>query len=123
MKSKQTGLTMITWLIIIALVGIQAIMALRIIPVYLNYGTVKNIMEDLAEDPDARGKTPREVKSLILNRLQINNLYELKKQKNAFKFKPQTDGMIVDLHYEARGPIYGNLEFIATFDHQVVIPK
>lgn len=123
MKSKQTGLTMITWLIIIALVGIQAIMALRIIPVYMNYGTVKSIMDEMAEDPDMRGKTPGEVKALISSRLQVNNLYDIRDQKNAFKFKPQTDGMIVDLHYEARGPIYGNLEFIATFDHQITIPK
>ncbi len=114
---------MITWLIIIALVGIQAVMALRIIPVYMNYGTVKGFMDEMAEDPDMRGKTPGELKAVISSRLKVNNLYDIHDKKDAFKFKPQTDGMIVDLHYEARGPIYGNLEFIATFNHQITIPK
>lgn len=123
MKKRQSGLTMISWVIIIALVGIQAVMALRIIPVYMNYGTVKSIMDGLRDDDDVTGKTAGEVKSLIQRRLQSNNLYDLIDNKQAFQFQQLSDGLQVNLYYEDRGPIYGNLEFIATFEHQVIIPK
>lgn len=90
----------------------------------MNFGTVKTIMNELAADPEARGKTPGTVKSLIQRRLQVNNIYDLQGGgKDVFQFKKLSDGLQIDLHYEQRGPIYGNLEFIATFDHQVTIPK
>ena len=123
MRRKQSGLTAITWIIILGLVGTQAILALRIIPVYMNFNTVKSVMDRLTTDAEAYGKTPGEVRTLINRRLQINSMYELQKNKQAFKFKKLTDGLQIDLHYEERGPIYGNLEFVATFNHQVIIPK
>jgi len=123
MRHKQKGLTAITWIILLGLIGIQVVLALRIFPVYLNYGTVESIMDEMANDVEVRGKTPGVIKSLIYRRLQINNIYALQKDPNAFKFKVLSDGTQVNLHYEERGPIYGNLEFVATFDHQIFIPK
>ena len=123
MIKKQRGLTAISWMIIIALVAIQGVMALRIIPVYLDYGTVKSIMNGLVDDPDVRGKTPGYIRSLLTKRLQLNSIYDLVKTPEAFKFQQLSDGMLLSVNYESRGPIYGNLEFIATFDYEVKIPK
>jgi hypothetical protein len=80
-------------------------------------------MDGLKNDTEIRGKTPGEIRSFIQRRLQVNNIYELQKDPRAFTFKKLTDGVQIDLHYEERGPIYGNLEFVATFDYQVVVPK
>ena len=121
MIKKQRGLTAISWTIIIALVAIQGVMALRIIPVYLDFSTVKSIMKTVAEDNEARGKTPGQVRGMIFRRIQLNNIYGL--DDKSFKFQQLSDAMQVSVHYESRGPIYGNLEFIATFDHEVKIPK
>ncbi len=123
MIKKQRGLTAISWMIIIALVAIQGVMALRIIPVYMDYSTVKSIMNGLAEDPEVRGKTPGYIRSVLQKRLQINSIYDLVNSKDAFQFQQLSDGMLISVYYESRGPIYGNLEFIATFEHEVTIPK
>ena len=123
MKHKQQGMTAIAWVIVLALVAIQAVMALRIIPVYMNYGTVKSILDDMAADSELRGESPTIIKSLVQRKLQVNNVMELQRDKNAFKYKKLSDGLQISLNYEARGPIYGNLEFIATFSHEVLIPK
>ena len=123
MRHKQRGLTAITWIILLGLIGTQSVMALRIIPVYMNDNTVQKILEEMKADPEARGKTPGGLKALIQRRLQVNNMYDLLDNKEAFKFKKLSDGVQINLHYEQRGPIYGNLEFIATFEHEVVIPR
>jgi len=122
MRHKQKGLTAITWIILLGLIGIQLVLALRIFPVYLNYNTVQSIMDELETNPEVRGETPKEIRSLIYRRLQVNNITALQNTRNAFKFKKLSDGLQVSVHYEEKGPIYGNLEFVATFDHQVVIP-
>ncbi|HEY9050568.1 MAG TPA: DUF4845 domain-containing protein [Gammaproteobacteria bacterium] len=121
MIKKQRGLTAISWMIIIALVAIQGVMALRIIPVYMDFNAVKSVMKSVAEDSESRGKTPGFLRGAIFRRLQINNIYSLDDQ--SLSFQQLSDGMQVTVNYEARGPIYGNLEFIATFEHEIIIPK
>jgi len=118
---KQSGLTMISWIVIIGLVAIQAVMALRIVPVYLNYNSVRTVMDELPQDPVVKGISVKKLNELFRKRLKINNLYALAKDKEAFKFKKAQGGYTLVAHYEEKGPIMGNLEFVATFDHEVVI--
>ena len=80
-------------------------------------------MDDLTTDVEVRGMTPKEIRARIYKRLQLNNINDLSNERDAFKFKKLTDGIELDMHYEVRGPIYGNLEFVATFEHQVMIPN
>jgi len=118
---KQSGLTMISWVFIIGLVAIQAVMALRIVPVYLNYNSVRTVMNELPLDAEVKGISVKKLDELFRKRLKINNLYELARDKEAFKFRKAAGGYELVAHYEEKGPIMGNLEFVATFDHKVVI--
>lgn len=112
---------MISWMLILGLVAIQAIMGLRIIPVYLNHSSVVSVMDELPQTPEVKGMTGKKVMDLFRKRLKINNLYDLAKDKNAFHMKKIQGGYTLTASYEARGPIVGNLEFVATFNHQVDI--
>jgi len=118
---KQSGLTMISWIVILGLVAIQGVMALRIVPVYLNYNSVRSVMDELPQDSAVKGISVKRLNELFRKRLKINNLYELARDKEAFKFKKAQGGYTLVAHYEEKGPIMGNLEFVATFDHEVVI--
>lgn len=123
MQKRQRGLTMISWVIIIALVAIQGVAAMRIIPVYIDDSSVKKILEELRDDSSARGETPGRLAALIDKRLAINGIYDIQKDKDAFVYQKTATGMNIILHYEVRRPIYGNLEFVAVFDHEVEIPN
>lgn len=118
---KQSGLTMISWIVIIGLVAVQGIMALRIVPVYLNYNSVRSVMDKLPQDSEVKGISVKKLDELLRKRLKINNLYDLARNKEAFKFKKMQGGYVLVAHYEDKGPIMGNLEFVATFDHKVEI--
>ncbi|VAW64447.1 hypothetical protein MNBD_GAMMA11-1222 [hydrothermal vent metagenome] len=121
MNKKQSGLTMISWMVVIGFLAVQIIMGLRIVPVYINYHAVKSVMDSLPIDPDIKGKSAKNIKKVLSKRLKIENLYDLARDKEAFKFKKIKGGYNLTAHYESRGPIMGNLEFVATFDHQVDI--
>ena len=118
---KQLGLTMISWMAIIALVAVQGIMGLRIAPVYLNYNSVRSVMNDLPEDAEVKGMSVKMLDDLFRKRLKINNLYDLARDKEAFKFSKIQGGYTLTAHYIEKGPIMGNLEFMATFDYKVDI--
>ena len=119
MLKKQRGLTMISWMVVLGFVGVQAVMALRVIPVYMSFNSVKHIMDDLVTNPEVRGSSVKGVRKYLTKRLGIDGLYTLASNKEAFKFVKTKTGLTLVLHYEERGPIFGNLEFVATFDHEV----
>jgi len=121
---KQAGLTMISWMVVFALVSVQGVMALRIFPIYLNYNSVQNVMNELQGHPRVKGITRKKLDQLIRKGLKINNLYDLSKNKDAFSYKKIKGGYNVVVNYEDRGPILGNLEFAAKFSYEVdVITK
>lgn len=122
MLKKQHGLTMVSWMLILGFIGIQAVMALRIIPVYINFNSVKHVMDGMPNDPKVSKMSPRGMRKYLSKRLKIENLYDLSRDKKAFKFEKKKSGLTLILHYEDRGPILSNLEFVATFDHKVVFP-
>ena len=122
MLKKQRGLTMISWMVVIGFIGVQAILAMRIIPVYINFNSVKHVLDSLPSDPQANGLSTTKLRKYISKRLRIENMYELSRNKEAFKFVKKKTGLTLVLHYEERGPIWGNLQFVATFDHEVTLP-
>ena len=123
MIKNQKGLTAITWVVLIGFLSVQGIMALRIIPVYMNYGTLQKLMDALQNDPNIKGKSPKVIRKMLGKRLNINGLYALEKNKSAFKFVKSKKGLKLNVKYEDRGPIFGNLEFVASFEYDVFLPK
>ena len=123
MLKKQKGLTAISWIILIGIIGVQGMLALRIIPIYLNDRSIKSVMTNLSNDPEMKGQSAQSLRALIDRRLNLNEIRDFENDKQAFKFKKTDKGLNIKLHYEKRGPIFGNLEFVASFDHDVTIPN
>ena len=117
---KQKGLTLISWLAIIAVVLFNAIIAMNVVPVYLNDHSVKSLMEGLEADSSVRGKTPKKIKENITKRLRVNNVYSVTKEHITIK-KSKND-YVITIEYEPRGKLVGNLDYIVTFKHEARIP-
>ena len=117
---KQKGLTFISWLIILGIVLFNGILALNIVPVYINDHSVKTLMRNLEMDSTVRGKTAKDLKRTITKRLRINNVYSVTKEHISVK-KAKT-GYLIRIEYEPRGKLIGNLDYIVTFKHEATIP-
>ena len=118
---KQKGLTLISWLAIIAVVLFNAIIAMNIVPVYLNDHSVKTLMESLESDSSVRGATPKKIKQVITKKLRVNNVYSVTKEHITIK-KTKKNDYLVTVEYEPRGKLVGSLDYIATFKHEARIP-
>ena len=113
---KQKGLTLISWLAIIAVVLFNAIIAMNVVPVFLNDHSVKSLMENLESDSSLRGATPKKIKDNITKRLRVNNVYSVTKEHITIK-KDKTYYLIT-IEYEPRGKLVGSLDYIISFKHQ-----
>ena len=123
MIKNQKGLTAISWMFIIGFIATLMIVAIRIFPAYMTFNSVKKIMNGLVADREIVGKGPKHIKKIITRRLSVNSIYTFKDKPKAFNIKRIDGGMEINVHYEERGPIFGNLDYVATFDHTVKVPN
>ncbi len=121
LPGRQTGLTLISWIIVIAFLGFQGILAMNVIPVYINDASVRSIVENLKSDAELRGANSRKIREVIMKRLKINNLYNIKKDN--ITIKKGRNGYSVNITYEPRGTLVGNLDYIITFSHDGFVPR
>lgn len=120
-RQKQKGLTAISWVIVIAFLGFQGVLLMNIVPVYINDASVKSILDGLQNDPELVGADRRKIRQVVLKRLKINNLYDIKKDN--IKIKKARNGYTVNITYEPRGTLVGNLDYIVTFSHDGFVPR
>lgn len=117
---KQKGLTLISWLIILAVVLFNAIISMNVVPVYLNDHSVKSMMQGLETDSTLRGATPKKIKAVMTKRLRINNVYSV--TKDHITIKKSKNDYLITIEYEPRGRLVGSLDYIVTFKHEARIP-
>jgi hypothetical protein len=117
--SKQKGLTMISWIVVIVFLLFQGVIAMNVIPVYITDSNVKKIMAALPDDINAREASTQQLKNMVLKRLNINSVYSIKPEN--IKVKKGRDEHIVTIEYEPRGKLVGNLEFIVSFKHEAIV--
>lgn len=116
---SQRGLTMISWLIIIAFLLFQGIMAMNIVPVYITDSSISSMMKGLQSDPSLADASSKKLRDVIMKRLKINNVYDMKKED--IKIKKTKSGYLVTIDYEPRGKLIGNLDFIVSFKHEALV--
>jgi len=115
--SHQRGMTVIGLLMAAITIGFVALMVVQVVPMYFNDQKITAIFKALEEE---RG-TERQLRGTIEHYLDINMVNHVTAQD--FKFEPIGTGTRVSLDYEARARIVGNLAIVATFSHQVDVPR
>ena len=117
---KQKGLTLISWMAILGLLLFNGIIALNIVPVFLNDHSVKSMMQNLEMDSTLRGATPKQIKDVMTKRLRVNNVYSVTKEHITLK-KGKRDYLIT-IEYEPRGKLMGPVDYIVSFKHEARVP-
>lgn len=114
--SNQRGMTLTGWMTVVALVIFFALLGLRIVPIYLENLTVKDVVEALEEEPLITKRSAREVKSMIMSRLDINGVYDLKSDQVTVKKSPGV--MTIDITYTVQKKLVGNMDLLVSFSEK-----
>lgn len=117
---SQSGATLISWLLLIAVLGLLAVVGLKLFPIYLKDYTLSSILEDVARNPDSKEMSNAELWSTISKRLSINEIDDLVNKENV-TITRDNGRTTIAVKYEARTDLIGNLDGIAVFDHAAVI--
>ncbi|AKC85707.1 DUF4845 domain-containing protein [Pseudoxanthomonas suwonensis] len=114
MKRKQSGLSLLGFLVVLAVVGFAAYIGMKLFPMYQEYYSVQSAMKGLANEPGVADMDPAKVQDLFFRRLYINYSENVKPQN--VKFERIESGWRMRVNYEVRRPLVGNLDVVGRFD-------
>jgi hypothetical protein len=119
--NKQKGMTAIGWLLVLLLVVVFAIVGIKLIPIYLDSFKVTSSLESLSNDSKAKGKSGLEIRKLLMKRLDVNMVSDV--TASDVSVSRSREGIVVEVDYEARRALFGNLHMVLVYNHSVVIDQ
>ncbi|WP_040661524.1 DUF4845 domain-containing protein [Nitrococcus mobilis] len=117
----QGGMTLVSWLVALCLIGTFILMAIRLAPVYIEAYEVGSILQSMAGDSGLRNSTRGKVWETFKKRLDINNINYIVKSDVAMN--EVADGLQLIVAYQARVHLLGNLDAVASFRKEAMIRK
>ncbi len=111
---KAQGITLVGFIIMLALLGVVAFAAMQIVPVYLDHHSVVKAMKTAADE--SANQSPAEIKTRISKLLYISYVDVVKPAD--FKVV-RGNGRELKVEYEVEKPFFGNLFFTMKFDESV----
>ena len=117
---RQRGVTGITMVFIVALIGFFALIAIRLFPIYLEHFKVKSHLENLATEAGSEKLTDGEIRKTLQKRLDIDDVEHVRPE-DIFIEHPDRDTTIVAIEYEVRTPAFGNVDMVVSFSDEVEV--
>ena len=114
MKRNQGGLTLIGFVIVLAVVGLFAYIGMKLFPMYSEFYSVKQALKGLSAEPGIANKDPAKVKDLLFRRLYVSYAENVK--PNNVKVTRDGQGYVVTVQYEVRRELIGNLDVVGKFE-------
>ena len=111
MRQRGAGLSMT--LLCLALLGLVALAALRLAPVYMEYGVVKKAVQSVADELEGERTPSREVWRRLSKRLGLNNVDDVTEEDLTVE---TIDGeRRISVEYEVVRPFIANIHFLLNF--------
>ena len=121
MKRTQGGMTLIGFVIVLAVVGVFIYMGMKVIPMYSEYYAVKQALQGLAGEPGIADQSPAKIKDLFFRRLYISYADTVKSEH--VKVVRKDAGYQVTVKYEVRKPLIANLDVVGRFEAEKALRR
>ncbi|CAA0100333.1 Uncharacterised protein [BD1-7 clade bacterium] len=113
--SKQSGMTVIGFLIVVVIVASLATISVKMLPAYADYYMYRDLFDRVAETPNIRSMTNSQIEATIIKRMQTNQLKTLKMDD---VFIGDDGGLLVlEFAYKVEKHIGGNVDVVMTFEY------
>ena len=113
MKRAQGGMTLIGFLIVLAVVGLFAYIGMKLFPMYSEFYAVKQALKGLSAEPGIANTDPAKIQDLFFRRLYISYAENVKADN--VKIERVDGGWNMSVDYEVRKPLMGNLDVVGKF--------
>ena len=113
MKRTQGGMTLIGFVIVLAVLGLFAYVGMKLVPMYSEFYAVKQALKGLAAEPGIADKDPGKIEDLFFRRLYISYAEDVKPEH--VKITRGENGWVMTVNYEVRKPVIANIDVVGKF--------
>lgn len=117
LRSRQTGLGMLGWLIVLAAASFFLTCFFKLGPVYLDYWQAKKALDNVLSNPASATLPKTELLSSIQKHLDVSLIEVIKADAKGIRITETRDGRELDASYERRVELVGNIDAVVKFDN------
>ena len=117
MVRKPRGMTLMSFVMVLIVVGFFALVIMKLFPMYSEYFNLKGVMEEYAAQPNSASIPPAQMHTDLNRRFGIAYVSSVKKEH--IKLVREGGVSKLNIAYEVRVPLFGNLDVVGKFDHTV----
>ncbi|WP_339462948.1 DUF4845 domain-containing protein [Pseudomonas sp. EA_105y_Pfl2_R69] len=114
---SQKGMSILGWLMVLALVAFLASAAFKVLPHYFDYMSLEKIITAVETDSASQVGSVGEFYSHVEKGMSVNSIRDLK-LKDALKVKLENNEFRAHLKYEKREPLIQNIDLVVRFDKE-----
>jgi len=100
------------------LLGALLVMALRVVPSYMEYLTIKDLITCAADEYDPRSETVTDLRLRLAKLLNTNQIYDT--SIDDIVVYRERGAIVIDANYEKRFPLFWILDGVMKFEDLIV---
>ena len=117
--ANQQGLTFISLVFILGLIGFFVLLGLKIGPIYLNHSKVVSALADIKKTPDIEVQSESEIRNSLSKRFDINYIDDV--TQDDITITRHGNYLKVVIEYEVARKIVGNLSVLVEFNDNIEV--
>lgn len=119
MQGKAKGITLIGFVFLLGILGFFAYLAMRLIPMYVEYFGVVKAMEQVRSEPGAAQKSLDEIRRELSVKFDTQYVDSTSVPPSAIQLKREAGGSTLRIAYEKRVSFMYNIDLVGKFDKSI----
>ena len=120
-QRNQRGITLIGFMVLLCVAGFFAYLAMRLVPMYIEYFGVVKAMEQVRSEPGSAQKSVEEIRRDLGAKFDTQYVDDNSVPPQAIQLKREAGGATLRVAYEKRVNFMYNIDLVATFDKSVIL--
>ena len=108
-NDQQRGMTVIGMLLLLIVIGFVALIAMKVIPMYIELYTVKSTIESIRKEPQLAQMSMQDIQNAIQRRFDIGYVERITARDLKIKNDPSGRGRVLELVYDDERELFYGL--------------
>lgn len=121
MRHSQKGASFFGWLAVIALIVFGMVIAMKLVPIYMDHYSLRNMITTVSEDPTIKINSLRELNSYIEKGMQLNSIRDINPKEAIKVTQSGQNAYTLVLKYEVRAPLLNTVDLLVHFDETFIV--
>jgi cell division protein FtsL len=116
-RGRQRGMTVIGMLLVMIVVAFVALIGMKVVPMYVQYYSIKSTIESIRKEPQVAQMTPMDIQNAIQKRFDIGYVDNISARD--LKIRNERSGRVLDLIYQDERSLFYGLSVVLKVNESI----